>query len=133
LHECHCIGIGTPAAAQVPLHPGPEGGSLDIVFRYDRARCGDGHAGDRGPGHETRKILNYPAAALPDLSLTVHDMATARIFTTRFDQLADINAAWGAFLAGVDTPPTRTSVGVSVLPLGASVEMEFAFHSDVHP
>lgn len=85
-----------------------------------------------GPGHETRKILENLRGALPDLSLRLADMATARIFTTRFDQFADINQAWEAFLDGVPVPPTRTSVGVSALPLGASVEMEFAFYTDVN-
>ncbi len=84
-----------------------------------------------GPGPETRKILRNLRAALPDFSLTVRDMATARIYTTRLDQFADINKAWDEFLGDVATAPARTSVGVSALPLGASVEMEFAFYTDV--
>lgn len=83
-----------------------------------------------GPGPETRKILDNLKSALPDLSLTVHNMALARIFSTRFDQFPAINAAWEDFLADVRWAPARTSVGVSALPLGATVEMEFSFYSE---
>jgi 2-iminobutanoate/2-iminopropanoate deaminase len=83
-----------------------------------------------GPGRETAKILANLSAALPDFGLTLHDLATARIFTTQFQEFAAINAAWESWLAGVDRPPARTSVGVAALPLGASVEMEFAFYTE---
>jgi len=83
-----------------------------------------------GPGRETAKILANLSAALPDFGLTLHDLATARIFTTQFQEFAAINAAWESWLAGVGRPPARTSVGVAALPLGASVEMEFAFYTE---
>jgi 2-iminobutanoate/2-iminopropanoate deaminase len=54
----------------------------------------------------------------------------ARIFTTRFEEFPAINAAWEQAFAGSTRPPARTSVGVAALPLGASVEIEFAFYAD---
>jgi 2-iminobutanoate/2-iminopropanoate deaminase len=83
-----------------------------------------------GPGPETAKILANLSAALPGLELRIEDLATVRIFTTRFDEFAAINAAWETWLAGTAQPPARTSVGVAALPLGASVEIEFAFYTD---
>jgi len=80
-----------------------------------------------GPGAETAKILANLTGALGELGLGLDDLVIARIFTTRFDAFAEINAAWEAVFDGASPPPARTSVGVSVLPLGATVEMEFTF------
>jgi len=83
-----------------------------------------------GPGAETRKILSNLSAAMPELQLTREDLACARIFTTRFGEFAAINEAWEAWLVDAASPPARTSVGVAALPLGASVEIEFAFYRE---
>lgn len=81
-----------------------------------------------GPGPETTKILSNLTAALPGLGLELAQLASARIYTTRFDEFTAINAAWESWLGAAQTPPARTSVGVVALPLGASVEIEFAFY-----
>lgn len=83
-----------------------------------------------GPGAEAAKILANLKRALPDFGLALGDMVTARIYTTQFDRFAEINAAWEAALAGVAVPPARTSAGVTALPLGASVEIDFSFYKD---
>lgn len=81
-----------------------------------------------GAGAETAKILANLLAALPDFGIGLEHMVSANIYTTRMDQFADINRAWEAvFTAGV-RPPARTSVGVSALPVGATVEIEFSFY-----
>ncbi|NUU04107.1 RidA family protein [Herbaspirillum robiniae] len=80
-----------------------------------------------GPGAETALILANLQKALPDYDVTLDDLLIARIFTTRFDAFADINAAWEAVFTAATTPPARTTVGVSALPLGATVEIEFSF------
>jgi 2-iminobutanoate/2-iminopropanoate deaminase len=83
-----------------------------------------------GTGAETAKILANLSAAMPDFGLTFAELASARIFTTRFDDFPAINAAWENWLAGVSRPPARTSMGVAALPLGATVEIEFAFYTE---
>lgn len=80
-----------------------------------------------GPGAETHRILSNLSLALVDYGLTLDDLLIARLYTTRFEEFAEINAAWEAFFAQGQVPPARTSVGVSALPLGASVEIEFSF------
>ncbi|MGY1880476.1 RidA family protein [Pseudomonas reactans] len=80
-----------------------------------------------GPGAQTSRILANLQSALPDYGLTLGDLLIARIYTTRFDAFAEINAAWETLFSGGLIPPARTSVGVSALPLGASVEIEFSF------
>jgi 2-iminobutanoate/2-iminopropanoate deaminase len=80
-----------------------------------------------GAGAETRRILQNLCAALPEWGVELSDLVIARIYTTRFDRFAEINAAWeDVFGVGV-VPPARTSVGVAALPLNASVEIEFSF------
>ncbi len=82
---------------------------------------------DGDPGVQASRILDNLRRALPDYGLTLDDLLIARIYTTRFDAFAQINAAWEAFFSYGQLPPARTSVGVSALPLGASVEIEFSF------
>ncbi len=82
-----------------------------------------------GAGAETRKILANLVEALPDFGLALTDLVKVTIYTTLFNQFADINAAWEEVFDDV-RPPARTSVGVSALPVNASVEMEFEFYRD---
>lgn len=78
-----------------------------------------------GVGPETAQILTNMGHAIAELGLTYSDLTRARIYTTDFAKFADINAAWEQVFTGAVTPPARTAVGVSALPLGAAVEMEF--------
>jgi 2-iminobutanoate/2-iminopropanoate deaminase len=80
-----------------------------------------------GVGAETSCILSNLQRALPDYGLRLEDLLIARIFTTRLDAFAEINTAWEARFSGDIAPPARTTVGVSALPLDASVEIEFSF------
>lgn len=80
-----------------------------------------------GVGAETDMILGNLLRALPDYGLTLGDLLIARIFTTKFEEFPAINAAWEAVFSEGTVPPARTSVGVSALPLGATVEIEFTF------
>ncbi len=78
-------------------------------------------------GAQTQRILDNLCLALPDYGFTLEQLCLARIYTTRMDRFGDINAVWSR-LFEQRVPPARTSVGVSELPLGAAVEMEFLFH-----
>lgn len=86
-----------------------------------------GQLTEGGAGAETSRIMANLLAALPDYGLTLDDLLIARIFTTRFEQFAAINAAWESVFVDGAAPPARTTVGVSALPLNASVEIEFSF------
>ncbi len=81
-----------------------------------------------GPEAETRKILENLLSALPDFDLAPSDMISATIYTTDFDKFPDINKPWEAVFTDPGALPTRTAVGVSALPIGASVEIEFMFY-----
>ncbi len=90
----------------------------------------DLHTGALVPGGvaaQTRRILQNLRLAMPDYGVTPQHMVSARVYTTAFEQFSAINAVWEEFFRNVD-PPARTSVGVSALPLGALVEIEFTFY-----
>jgi len=86
-----------------------------------------------GPGAEAAAILRILQAALPDYGVTLDQLLIARIYTTRMDLFGEINAAWEAVFTPEVTPPARTSIGVSALPLDASVEIEFTFVQERQP
>lgn len=80
-----------------------------------------------GAGAETAKILNNLLEALPDFDLSLDDLYSVTIYTTRFDQFPEINKSWEAVISADRRLPARTAVGVSALPINATVEMEFWF------
>lgn len=84
-----------------------------------------------GVYHETRQILHNLLASLDELRLSLDQLMHATIFTTDFDNFADINRAWQEVFTVDRQPPARTSVGVTHLPAGAKVEIEFRFYRDV--
>lgn len=81
-----------------------------------------------GAGAETAKILANLLAALPDFDLSLADLVSATIYTTDFGEFPAINAAWEAVFEADTRLPARTALGVSALPLNASVEMRFSFY-----
>ncbi len=83
-----------------------------------------------GVGAETKKVLDNLLNALPDFGLKLTDLVSANIYTTQFDQFPEINAAWESVFTEDVQVPARTAVGVSALPLNASVEIEFMFYKD---
>lgn len=73
---------------------------------------------------QSARILANFAALAQEMGWSLEQVVVVRIYCTDFSAFAEVNRAWEAFFAGA-TPPARTSMGVSALPLGALVEMEF--------
>ena len=82
-----------------------------------------------GPGAETAKILATFGSVMSELTLEMSSIVSATLYTTDFERFSDINAAWNSFFNDDVDPPARTSVGVSALPLGATVEMDFLIYA----
>ena len=80
-----------------------------------------------GVYHETKQILHNLLASFCELRLSLEELIHATIFTTEFDNFAEINRAWEEVFTADHRPPARTSVGVTQLPAGAKVEIEFRF------
>ena len=81
-----------------------------------------------GAGPETARILSNLLEALPDFGLSLDDLYSVTIYTTHFDQFPDVNQSWEAVISADVRLPARAAIGVSALPLNASVEMEFWFY-----
>jgi len=80
-------------------------------------------------GEQAEKILENLQVLMREFALGFEHLAMARIFTPHMEQFAEINAAWEAVFSNIDVPPpARTSVGVTALPMGAKVEIEFTFY-----
>ena len=81
-----------------------------------------------GAQSQTAQILENVRLMMIENSLQLSDMISATIYTTEFEKFPSINVVWDKFFP-IDCPlPTRTSIGVSALPLGATVEIEFLFY-----
>ena len=73
---------------------------------------------------QTTRILSNLQRLLDEQGWAPEHIVLARLFVTDFDAFPAINQAWDTYFAG-HVPPARTSAGVSALPLGALVEIEF--------
>ena len=65
-----------------------------------------------------RNLAAVAAAGGGDLSQALR----TTIYTTRLNEFAAINEAYGSFFA--DPPPARAAIGVAALPKGALVEID---------
>ena len=91
--------------------------------------CNSGKLVNGGTYEETRTILHNMQASLPDFGLSLNNLMHATIFSANFAEFNLINRAWEEVFASI-TPPARSSVGVSQLPLNANVEIEFRFYQE---
>lgn len=78
---------------------------------------------------EARQILQNLERLSVELGLGLDPLMLVRIYCTDFSRFGEINHVWETFYKN-RTPPARTSVGATALPLGALVEMEFQFVID---
>lgn len=83
---------------------------------------------DGGMATQTQRIFDNLRLALPDYGFTLAQLCLARVYMADFAQFDVFNAVWERQFADV-APPARTTLGVSALPLGALVEIEFVFHT----
>ena len=75
---------------------------------------------------ETLQILMNVKRLADEMGWSLEQLVLARVFCADFAKFPEVNLAWEEFFAE-RIPPGRTSVGVSALPLGALVEIEFQF------
>lgn len=83
-----------------------------------------------GPGAETACILGMLPGLLQELDMDWQNLVFARIFCADFGRFAEINEAWESVFTSAVRPPARSAVGVSALPLGASVEIELVLYRE---
>lgn len=74
------------------------------------------------PAEQTARCLLNLAAVCEEAGTTLDRAVRLTIYTTRLEEFAAINEAYGEFF-GSD-PPARAAVGVAALPKGALVEID---------
>src|SRR3982750_4070397 len=71
---------------------------------------------------ETRAMLDNVGRLLRAVGLDYPDVVKATVYITDFDEFAAMNAVYREYFSS--EPPTRATVGVTRLALGAKVEIE---------
>lgn len=95
----------------------------DFVFTAGQIGI-DPKTGTLQPGLEaqTRQVLENLKAVLEAAGCGLGDVVKTTIFLTDLSHFATVNAIYGE--AFPDSPPARSTVQVSALPLGALIEIE---------
>lgn len=84
-----------------------------------------------GIGAQTRQCFANLFAVLSDNGLDESDVVKVNVFLTDMDDFAAMNDVYAAQFA--EPFPSRTTIGVAALPLGASVEIELVARRRPHP
>ena len=74
------------------------------------------------PTEQTVRCLENLRAVCDAAGATLERAVRLTIYTTRLEDFAAINDAYGSFFA--DAPPARVAIGVAALPKGALVEID---------
>ncbi|QIL79670.1 RidA family protein [Diaphorobacter sp. HDW4A] len=106
--------------------PCVKNGPLGVVSGMVALDPDSGKLIDGDVATQTQRIFDNLHLALPDYGFAMSELMLARIYTTCMDQFPRVNEVWERQFTQI-APPARTSVGVSALPLGALVEIEFMF------
>lgn len=75
---------------------------------------------------QTERVMLNVQAILQDQGLTFAHVVKTTVFMTSLADFAAMNEVYAKFFAG--DPPARSTVQVSALPKGASVEIEIIAH-----
>ena len=117
----------------VPTGPGLEPGGLPFSkvveangFVFLAGQIGDA-PGSSGPvpggiEAETRAMLENVGRLLRAVGLDYRDVVKCTVYITSFDDFAAMNATYREFFP--TEPPTRATVEVTALALGARIEIE---------
>lgn len=87
-----------------------------------------------GAKAQARRCLENISAILQAEGLVMQDVVKTTVFVTDLASFKDVNQAYASFFPA--SPPARSTVEVSALPMGASVEIEavaFRRRSALHP
>jgi 2-iminobutanoate/2-iminopropanoate deaminase len=121
--------IGAPEAAGPYSHATVHDGVLycagQVPIDPDTGKLIEG-----GPGEQTARCLQNLEVVCAAAGTTLAQALMVNVYTTDLASGPEINAAYAeAFTAD---PPARAMVGVSALPLGASVEIAAIVHLSSH-
>jgi 2-iminobutanoate/2-iminopropanoate deaminase len=116
--------IPTPSAPPVagPYSPAVRAGDWIVLAGQVGFDPSSGTIVDGGAAAQARQALANVAAVLGDVGATFADVAKTTVFVTDMGEFAAVNAAYADAFGG--HRPARSTVEVSALPAGATVEIE---------
>jgi 2-iminobutanoate/2-iminopropanoate deaminase len=112
---------GAPPAVGPYSHAVAAGGLLFCSGQIPLDPSGGELVGDT-PAEQTGRCLENLRAVCDAAGTTLERALRLTIYTTRLDDFAAINDAYGSFFA--ESPPARVAIGVAALPKGALVEID---------
>ena len=85
---------------------------------------------DTGSLHEglqaqARQALSNLEGLLTEAGLTKANVVRATVYLDDINNYPALNEVYGQFFEDVDVKPSRSTVGVAALPIGAAVEIDF--------
>ena len=85
---------------------------------------------DTGSLHEglqaqARQALSNLESLLTEAGLTKANVVRATVYLVDINNYPALNEVYGQFFEEVDVKPSRSTVGVAALPIGAAVEIDF--------
>jgi len=110
------------AVAVGPYSQGVEAGRLVFLSGQTPLDPGTGALVGGGIEEQTRRCLDNLAAVLEGAGLGLDDVVKCTVFLTDMADFAAMNAAYRGYFT--EPFPSRTTIGVAALPLGAAVEIE---------
>lgn len=116
--------IHTPASAPAPVGPysiATEANGFVFLSGQVGIDTATGEVAD-GVVAQTHQIMQNVAAILGDLGLSFDDVVKTTIFLTDMGDFAQVNEAYGEYVAAAK--PARSTVAVAALPLGVAIEIE---------
>lgn len=117
-------GIYGGARPLAPYSPGVDSG--DTVYLSGQVGInpdtGSLHEGIRAQARQALSNLNN---LLTEAGLTKSHVVRATVYLDDIDNYGALNEVYGEFFEEVDVKPTRSTVGVAALPIGAAVEIDF--------
>jgi 2-iminobutanoate/2-iminopropanoate deaminase len=116
--------IPTPSAppAAGPYSPAVRAGDWLVLAGQIGLDPATGRMVEGGVEAQARRVLANVAAVLADCAASLSDVAKATVFVTDIGEFARVNAVYAEAFG--DHKPARSTVQVSALPAGASVEIE---------
>jgi 2-iminobutanoate/2-iminopropanoate deaminase len=113
--------LGAPGAVGPYSHAVKSGGLLFCSGQVP-LDPGTGKLIEGSIGDQTRRCLENLQVVAAAGGASLRDAVRMGIYVTDMSTFPEVNEAYGAFFE--DSPPARSTVGVTSLPLGARVEID---------
>ena len=74
---------------------------------------------------QARQALNNLNILLTEAGLSKNNVVRATVYLDDIDNYGALNEVYGEFFEEIEVKPSRSTVGVAALPVGAAVEIDF--------